>query len=239
MLLTLVDGLCKELGLDAAQTARVQKLWHDNVERTEGLAFCLSREDDLLSQWRDYANNATGVAIGFSSDYLSRFNSNVHDRDHFCTLERIDYGVEDLRDLLRPVFSEQAKTLKLWRPDPAFTDQVNEDSLSFALFMQMANWGRSLYSFKHPSFSAEVEWRLLSLLSTSEAEHCRYRATATRVIPYRELELLPLAQPPMTSAIVSVMLGPEHRTSIDDIKKFLKRNGIQAPVARSTSTFQH
>ncbi len=36
----------------------------------DGLGFCLSEDGDLLSQWRGYAGNATGVAIGFSKEYL-------------------------------------------------------------------------------------------------------------------------------------------------------------------------
>jgi hypothetical protein len=37
----------------------------------DGLGFCLSEKRDLLSQWRGYAGNATGVAIGFSAEYLT------------------------------------------------------------------------------------------------------------------------------------------------------------------------
>src|ERR1022692_3736988 len=40
-------------------------------ENIDGLGFCLSEEGDLLSQWRGYAENATGVAIGFSTEYLN------------------------------------------------------------------------------------------------------------------------------------------------------------------------
>lgn len=36
----------------------------------EGLGFCLSADGDLLSQWRGYANDGAGIAIGFSTDYL-------------------------------------------------------------------------------------------------------------------------------------------------------------------------
>jgi hypothetical protein len=38
----------------------------------DGLGFCLSEKDDLLSQWRGYAADATGVSIGFSKEYLKR-----------------------------------------------------------------------------------------------------------------------------------------------------------------------
>lgn len=40
----------------------------------DGLGFCLSEDGDSLSQWRGSAANATGVAIGFSSEYLTKLS---------------------------------------------------------------------------------------------------------------------------------------------------------------------
>lgn len=34
------------------------------------LGFCLSEDGDVLSQWRGYADNAQGVAIGFEIENL-------------------------------------------------------------------------------------------------------------------------------------------------------------------------
>ena len=41
----------------------------------DGLGFCLSEKCDLLSQWRGYAEDGTGVAIGFSVEYLKWLSS--------------------------------------------------------------------------------------------------------------------------------------------------------------------
>jgi len=49
-------------------------------ENSHALGFCLSAEDDLLSQWRLYADNASGVAIGFSKEGLIQFA----DREELC-----------------------------------------------------------------------------------------------------------------------------------------------------------
>jgi len=37
----------------------------------DGVGFCLSEEGDLLSQWRGYADDASGVSIGFSRKNLN------------------------------------------------------------------------------------------------------------------------------------------------------------------------
>jgi len=35
------------------------------------LGLCLSEEGDILSQWRGYANNGTGVSVGFNEEFLN------------------------------------------------------------------------------------------------------------------------------------------------------------------------
>lgn len=37
--------------------------------------FCLSKEKDVLSQWRSYANDGKGVAIGFNVDFIETYYS--------------------------------------------------------------------------------------------------------------------------------------------------------------------
>jgi len=58
---------------------------------TDGLGFCLSENGDLLSQWRGYAGNATGVAIGFSAEYLNFLSeaSRAGDKRGF-TLKKVE-----------------------------------------------------------------------------------------------------------------------------------------------------
>jgi hypothetical protein len=42
----------------------------EETQLVYGLGFCLSAEGDLLSQWRGYAQDGSGVAIGFRRAYL-------------------------------------------------------------------------------------------------------------------------------------------------------------------------
>lgn len=37
--------------------------------------FCLSKDKDVLSQWRSYANDGKGVAIGFDVDFIEKHYS--------------------------------------------------------------------------------------------------------------------------------------------------------------------
>lgn len=45
----------------------------DEVVRLESLVVCFSKAADLLSQWRGYANDGCGFAIGFDQDLLQKY----------------------------------------------------------------------------------------------------------------------------------------------------------------------
>ena len=46
---------------------------------TRTFAFCLSEKGDLLSQWRGYADDGTGVAIGFNLDFFKNLNKKTEE----------------------------------------------------------------------------------------------------------------------------------------------------------------
>src|SRR3954470_1096166 len=58
-----------ELSLETIRNLR--NLLEEFNNEVDALGFCLSEKDDLLSQWRGYADDGNGVAIGFSSSYLN------------------------------------------------------------------------------------------------------------------------------------------------------------------------
>lgn len=62
----------------------------------EAYVTCFSQHQDLLSQWKFYANDGTGIAIGFDSKFLNPLNN-------FCNnfiLNKIKYEVEEQDRLL-------------------------------------------------------------------------------------------------------------------------------------------
>lgn len=66
----IIGLIAKDDELDQAATERLQESVFRLEQFVDGLGFCLSECGDLLSQWRGYADDATGVSIGFSKNYL-------------------------------------------------------------------------------------------------------------------------------------------------------------------------
>ena len=67
----LVQDILEEHDLSSDHAYELTELIDDFEALNVGFGLCLSEKGDLLSQWRGYANDASGVSIGFSSDYLN------------------------------------------------------------------------------------------------------------------------------------------------------------------------
>ncbi len=81
-------------------------------DMVDGLGFCLSNKGDLLSQWRGYADDATGVSIGFSKDFLKQFaKSTIGQEVSELSLNRVVYGYKSQEKLLKPAYKEFKKLI--------------------------------------------------------------------------------------------------------------------------------
>jgi hypothetical protein len=89
-------------------------------DSTEGFAFCLSENGDLLSQWRSYGRDGSGIAVGFSSEMLTKDFGEVNFGARFYELIKVEYGEEGLRDALKP-----------------FADQVGAEFAEFGPFVRL------------------------------------------------------------------------------------------------------
>jgi hypothetical protein len=69
------------------------------------VGFCLSEEGDLLSQWRGYADDGCGVAIGFESSFFSDLTEMTPDRAKGFDLlfVQVCYDPKEQRKLLDPI----------------------------------------------------------------------------------------------------------------------------------------
>ena len=63
-------------GLADYQVIQVLGRIYDMKGRYNAFAFCLSEKSDVLSQWRGYADDGRGVAIGFNKKYLETLIGN-------------------------------------------------------------------------------------------------------------------------------------------------------------------
>lgn len=216
----------------------------------DGLGFCLSEERDLLSQWRGYAADATGVCIGFSRDYLAWLSDSSSDPSNpKVSLKQVRYDpvlheaeVEPTYLEAKRLINEGAFNLSGVRLllDTRTDEEIEEDrkknsraltSLSFALL----NLFPKLYLLKSPAFKEEREWRLLSHLIQGIEDDCSYRVKDDRIIPFRTVQLHEIPRKP----IVEVLLGPKHTTPVRMVEQFLKRHGFDdVRVLRSEGTYR-
>ncbi len=102
---------------------------------------CFSKQPDVLSQWRGYADNARGWSIGFSGRAINAMPISL--------LEVVydpDQQVAEMRNFLAAMYT-------IWREKGGeFRDAVGQDAALLASF---------IHAYKHPSFQEEQEVRAL------------------------------------------------------------------------------
>jgi hypothetical protein len=231
-----ITRLAARDSMDQSSVRKLQKVLgiFDNI--MDGLGFCLSEDGDLLSQWRGYAANATGVAIGFSTEYLEWLPGELWAKSSLgYQLRQVEYGPVAHEECIAPVYYK----LKLHIEEGAFqtpgkrpladsrTDEEikNADERIAAASLSLRDtasplW-KELFRLKAYAFREEREWRLLSYLFGEEKDTCSHRVMHDRMVPYQSIPLLNLERKPITE----IILGPKHGTPPRVVQSFLKRNG--------------
>ena len=248
----LVNGalvrLAERDGLDAKTRDRLR----DNVGLMtgliDGLGFCLSEEGDLLSQWRGYADDAQGVSIGFSYQYLEKLaDLYEHTGTSGFTLHKVEYEPDAHEAKVEPTYRElrhsidtgafQLKQIKFPSDPRTKLSERNEKIFNAALtfIKKTMTLLPYLFELKSPAFKEEREWRLVSVLLRDLADDCLHRPVRNRILPYRSFELLSCG----IQAIMEVILGPKHETPTKVVESMLRQAGFgTVKVRRSEVTYR-
>lgn len=196
-------------------------------QRFDGLGFCLSEKGDLLSQWRGYAADASGVSIGFSSSYLESLSRLAGNQP--IGLAKVIYSQKEQEDSLQPIYQK----LRPWLDAMYALDSLPKGLVNSAPQAEVERLegieaekqkdflstipqllGR-LFLLKAEDFAQEFEWRLICLHMNGDLRSTTgYHARQDRIIPFRSVSLDDSGQPP----ILEVILGPKHRTPADSVK---------------------
>ena len=234
LVLRLTDKLGEANQTDPAVLASLKAHWNEVVAANEGLGFCLSERNDLLSQWRGYAGQGRGVSIGFSTEFLNRVSIPDEAAEHFATLERVEYGEGRQLHEYGPTYSALVSAIVDGQGYLQYGHVSITEKLKAVLNRKLRPWTRKIYTFKNDGFAEEREWRMLALLTAEEQEHCSYRAVDDKIVAFKELRLDADEGP----AIVSVTLGPKHVTPVDQVERMLRRHDINATVTKSALTYR-
>lgn len=169
---------------------------------------CFSKKPDVLSQWRGYADDGRGWAIGFKAEALGAMP---------VTLLEVEY---DRSKQLDEVANYLAGLYVIWKErGGSFSEAVGTEATLFTSF---------LHGYKHPSFAEEQEVRALHELKVSLGENCwklldevdglpdqaaKFRASGPSVIAYVDI---PLARAGGVS-ISEVWLGPSNDNGLGNV----------------------
>lgn len=236
----LIKKLAAEDGLKDTVVDEILDSMRFVESNVEGFAFCLSRKGDLLSQWRGYAADGTGVCIGFNTRYLDQLSKGKSDDGK---LLKVIYDektqIEELRNIYntaRHVASEIDLHKSPFRiPRPALDPVSSVGSKRFQLGLYMLKIVNILFAFKGFAFEEEAEHRLIHFGIVNKPNEWIYATKNDRIIPYVEYELQDLGQ----QQIFEVVLGPKNRTPLHVIKGALISNGFGAAEVRlSEATYR-
>jgi hypothetical protein len=221
---------------------------------TDGFAFCLSEEKDILGQWRAYADDACGFSIGFCPKALTQDYGHVPFGSSFFELVKVKYGEDGLDELLQPIVSQLEKFHTLYGDVTTLAEGLSVlDALELVdrpghgqyvysildrskklqvekLLKLLSAVHFKIYNYKVDSFIEEKEWRLLRFRHKEHFPEIDYLATSRVIKPFIPC----LIADPAREVIKRVVLGPKNQTNIEWVKAFLaSRNLAHVEVERS------
>ena len=108
-----VIQIASELDSSIGVMELLKKLIAGNEKNSDALGLCLSEDGDLLSQWRGYAVDGSGISIGFSHDYLKWLADETQQKNGYSfKIEKIIYSEEEQHDALLEFIANAEKCFK-------------------------------------------------------------------------------------------------------------------------------
>lgn len=188
---------------------------------------CFSSHGDLLSQWRGYAGNGTGVAIGFKKQAIS----NAIKGSREALLYKVAYA-DDLRELQHS------------HPDRATAISAMLSSTGVPSHEALQSFAKERWAIKPKGFAEEQESRLIITIDSSSGAltpatkgmQVEYFATASDV---REFCVFRFGDFEELNFIESITLGPNNRTNEDALRRHLAGLGMsKVKIIRSSISYR-
>lgn len=195
-------------------------------------SFSLSRQPDLLSQWRGYAPNG-GYCIGYNVRDLRTLSQ----RHQFNLLPCV-YNENEKKVCIAEALREIHAALIRQDVGPQLFGLVPRDEAARrhakTQIQQLAHEKSSNY--KHQTFQEEEEWRIIGTVTTDNPQ-ARWRTRGNLIIPYCELDISEDSPPPLRP--IEIIIGPGVDFDLADyaIKSMLK-NSDAVSVRPSSCTLR-
>ncbi len=241
-----VKGVQNEHGMDVVTSKHFEQFeeWYrlmrnyDAEMDTRNWAFCLSKKGDDLGQWRGYADDGQGVALGFNTASLSSINligDKIRSTSENFAFDRVKYTKAEVEHLFLDV-AELSKICADMSPDQALQYVKRAVGLSYMLTP----------FYKSYKFKAEEEWRIVYSMDFSDLVKGKKpgilseRNIASDIFTLDKYAFsqnggtlvshLEMGLPQIKRTIHSITIGPKAKFSPLDIKLYLMSIGLLEDV---------
>lgn len=199
---------------------------------------CFSSEDDLLSQWRSYANDGRGVSIGFNREGMPFKNRRPQlgaIKSEYIGVGEVSYKKKDELDqdishVIDLVISYSSV------PEP----EQSEKLLQAVSYLHMES-----YYTKNNYFSEEKEIRIIHLplnmtnpdgihMNGGSISELNFRVSGNKITSYYEFDFSKLESP-----ITEVIFGPKCELNEGQVRFLLDSKGFgNVKLRRSGASYQ-
>ncbi|PAK89417.1 hypothetical protein B8X02_17690 [Stenotrophomonas rhizophila] len=266
------DSMERQWGLDALQEELSTRQGYEDTPFMEvmeraiyrasyeslTLASCFSIEGDRLSQWRAYAENGAGFAIGFDPKALQRLPISLLEvcYDPQTQVERIADGVDHIIEMYERIFTPNKAAIgRRVSRDPKsaqdnLTDGVNQQIAEFTLAARFLT--HDLVAFKSRAFSEEREVRIVHHVSVNPEDG------TVELVPTQHPNAWPdgrqpklgflmrgsvpscyMDMPISTSFVKEVVVGPRAAVQEDAIQRLLSTLGYKdVKICTSSASYR-
>lgn len=209
---------------DDDEALKVWSTWYEsgvyNNFSMKTFCGCFSESKDKLSQWRGYAEDGKGIAIGFDREVLEELNqiSEFH-----TAFGKVIY--DNPQEYVQGIIADNIKKLEY--------KGIGHVALELSW-----NYRMQFPFVKNPSFEEEKEWRVVVCSTIGHYNipssdnilfsKIKYRTTNNKLVPYIEMNFEKVKQ----SIIKEIFIGPKSEVEVEDIVNFLSFYGYYDGIER-------
>jgi len=211
---------------------KIEEYCHSHLGLDKGMTnywcFCLSELFDDLGQWRGYADDGKGIAIGFNQEMLQQIAEGLYGNfGSYAEFSRINYGTNEAKKYFDSIAEKNN-----------FSPSLEYEIINNILLNETNDVIKKAGFYKNDCFQQEKEWRLLlygsnfmgniKAASFDLADNIKVNIKGIDYIPkndglvsHIEIEIIDIGK-----IIEEIVIGPKCKISKSEMTKYLQTKGI-------------
>jgi len=201
-------------------------------------SFCasFSSDGDILSQWRAYADDGCGFAIGFNTGYFT-IEPREPEMTFFDKETLAEWNVVYDRARQDEYLNGWIENYLYYARKYAITDKEENANQSYRLL-----WTKSI-TCKNPKFSEEKETRIVYVPHPTEQSRLLKKGYRIRSKEITSFYILPFSEERKEPPVARIVLGPKNtaRNDLAELLEFIDYCGLnhrQVEIVRSEATYR-